>query len=141
MTNSDAVVGFVQDTSFSVDRGYFAEAFTVDVWTPTVGATLVYTEGRYHILPVNEAIRGHLVPRLSGSSEVYGYEVRAVPLKYISASEMAKILEPYVRENAIVSVDILRHMIFLAGTGEELENYLQTIEIFDEVLGNVDDNG
>ncbi|MGI9289782.1 MAG: type II secretion system secretin GspD, partial [Gammaproteobacteria bacterium] len=95
------------------------------------GATLVYTEGRYHILPVNEAIRGHLVPQLSGSSDVYGYEVRAVPLKYISASEMAKILEPYVRENAIVSVDILRHMIFLAGTGEELQNYLQTVEIFD----------
>src|SRR5210317_874645 len=27
------------------------------------GAAMVFTEGRYHILPVSEAIRGHLVPR------------------------------------------------------------------------------
>jgi general secretion pathway protein D len=95
------------------------------------GATLVYSEGRYHVLPVAEAIRGHLVPRLDDASEVYGYEVRAVPLKYISAAEMAKILEPYVRQNAIVNVDNARSMVFLAGTREELSNYLQTVEIFD----------
>ncbi|NND44087.1 MAG: type II secretion system secretin GspD [Xanthomonadales bacterium] len=95
------------------------------------GATLVYSEGRYHVLPVSEAIRGHLVPQLGGASNVAGYEVRAVPLRYISATEMAKILEPYVRENAIVNVDLMRSMIFLAGTREELSNYMQTIEIFD----------
>ncbi len=95
------------------------------------GATLVYSEGRYHVLPVSSAIRGHLVPQLGDSSGVLGYEVRAVPLEFISASEMAKILEPYVRENAIISVDIMRSMIFLAGTREELRNYLQTVEIFD----------
>lgn len=95
------------------------------------GATLVYSEGRYHVLPVSEAIRGHLVPQLGGASDVAGYEVRAVPLRYISATEMAKILEPYVRENAIVNVDLMRSMIFLAGTREELKNYLQTVEIFD----------
>ncbi|NNE04123.1 MAG: type II secretion system secretin GspD [Xanthomonadales bacterium] len=95
------------------------------------GATLVYSEGRYHVLQISEAIRGHLVPKLAESGDVYGYEVRAVPLQFISASEMAKILEPYVRDNAIVNVDIMRSMIFLAGTREELNNYLQTIEIFD----------
>jgi general secretion pathway protein D len=95
------------------------------------GATLVYSEGRYHVLPVSQAVRGHLVPRMGGASEVAGYEVRAVPLRYISATEMAKILEPYVRENAIVDVDLMRSMIFLAGTPEELRNYLQTVEIFD----------
>jgi general secretion pathway protein D len=95
------------------------------------GATLVYTDGRYHILPVSDAIRGHLTPEMGAWSDVMGYEVRAVPLEYISASEVAKILEPYVRENAIVSVDIMRSMIFLAGTREELRNYLRTIEIFD----------
>ena len=77
--------------------------------------TLVYSEDRYHVLPVSEAIRGHLVPRLGDASNVYGYEVRAVPLQFISVAEMAKILEPYVRENAIVNVDNARSMIFLAG--------------------------
>jgi general secretion pathway protein D len=44
---------------------------------------------------------------------------------------MEKILQPYVREQAIVQVDLNRSMIFLAGTREELSNYMKTVEIFD----------
>ncbi len=95
------------------------------------GATMVYSDGRYHVLPVSEAIPGHLVPEIGSIDRARGYEVRAVPLKYIAATEMAKILEPYVREGAIVQADQFRHMIFLAGTPEELRNYLRTVEIFD----------
>jgi general secretion pathway protein D len=95
------------------------------------GAALVYTEGRYHILPVSEAIRGNLTPVLSAQKQAMGYEVRVVPLEFIGALEMAKILEPYVRDGAMVRVDPGRSMIFLAGTQEELRNYQQTVDIFD----------
>jgi len=95
------------------------------------GAAMVYTEGRYHILPVSEAIRGNLVPVLSKEKIAMGYEVRVIPLEYIGALEMAKILEPYVRDGAMVRVDPLRSMIFLAGTQEELINYQKTVDIFD----------
>ena len=95
------------------------------------GAALVYTEGRYHILPISEAVRGHLTPVLSNEARAMGYEVRVAPLKYIGALEMAKILEPYVREGALLRVDPGRSMIFLAGTQEELRNYQHTIDIFD----------
>jgi len=95
------------------------------------GATMVFSEGRYHILPVSDAIRGHLFPAMGSADRARGFEVRAVPLHYIAASEMAKILEPYVREGAIVQADAFRQMIFLAGTPEELANYLKTVEIFD----------
>ena len=95
------------------------------------GATLVFHEGRYHVLPIDQAIPGHLVPELGGVDQVRGFAVRAVPLEHISPTEMAKILEPYVRPNAIVNVDVMRSMIFLAGTREELRNYLRTVQIFD----------
>src|SRR5210317_53912 len=95
------------------------------------GAAMVYTEGRYNILPVSDAIRGNLVPILDEKSQAMGYEVHVVPLQYIGALEMAKILEPYVREGAMVRVDPGRSMIFLAGTQEELRNYQQTVDIFD----------
>lgn len=95
------------------------------------GATMVFNEGRYHILPVADAIKGHLVPLIGPAETARGYEVRAVPLKYISAIEMEKILQPYVREGAIVQVDQVRSMIFLAGTRGELLNYMKTVEIFD----------
>ena len=95
------------------------------------GATLVYSEGRYHVLPLSEAVRGHLVPELGGVDLARGYAVRAVPLKYIAPAEMAKILEPYAREGAILNADTFRNMIFLAGTPEELRNYMRTVQIFD----------
>ena len=95
------------------------------------GAAMVFTEGRYHILPVTEAIRGNLTPVLNAHKQALGYEVRVVPLEFIGALEMAKILEPYMREGAMVRVDPGRSMIFLAGTQEELRNYLQTVEVFD----------
>jgi general secretion pathway protein D len=95
------------------------------------GATMVFTEGRYHILPVSDAIKGHLFPEIGDAGRARGYEVRAVPLQYIAPTEMEKILEPYVRDGGIVKADGFRHMIFLAGTPEELRNYLKTVEIFD----------
>jgi len=95
------------------------------------GAAMVYTEGRYHILPVSEAVRGTLVPVLSDESLAMGYEVRVIPLAYVGVLEMVKILEPYVREGAVIRVDQARSMLFLAGTQEELRNYQQTVDIFD----------
>ena len=95
------------------------------------GATMVYSEGRYNILPVSEAIRGNLFPEIGPRELARGYSVRAVPLTYISATEMAKILEPYVRDGGIINADQFRQIIFLAGTPEELRNYLKTVEIFD----------
>ena len=71
------------------------------------------------------------MPSLTDINQIRGYDVRVVPLEYISATEMAKILEPYLREGALINVDVARSMLFLAGTREELANYLQTIEIFD----------
>jgi general secretion pathway protein D len=94
-------------------------------------ATLVWGDGRYTVLPVASAIPGNLTPRIGPPEGARGYELRAVPLRYISPAEMEKILQPYVRPGAIVRVDNLRSMMILAGTARELSNYLQTIEVFD----------
>ncbi len=41
--DSSIVAGFVADTQFSIDRGFFDESFIVDVTTNSLGATIVYT--------------------------------------------------------------------------------------------------
>ncbi len=94
-------------------------------------ARLVYSGGRYNIIPADQALAGSVAPRTGPASNARGYEVRVVPLRFISASEMKKVLEPYARPNAIVNVDGTRNVITLAGTRTELENYLRTVEIFD----------
>ena len=95
------------------------------------GATLIWREGRYHVLPISEAVRGNLVPRFDADGGTRGYEVLAVPLRYISPAKMAEVLEPYVREDGVLRADNARSLLFLAGTRFELRNYLQIIETFD----------
>jgi general secretion pathway protein D len=94
-------------------------------------ARAIWTDGRYNIVPADQAVQGNLSPRTGPASSARGYEVRAVPLKYISATEMEKLIKPYARNNAIVQVDNARNILVLAGTRAELQNYLRTVEIFD----------
>ena len=94
-------------------------------------ARLIWADGRYNIVPSDQAVPGNLAPHTGSAAGARGYEVRAVPLHFISANEMQKLLVPYARPNAIVSVDPARNLIVLAGTSDELNNYLRTVQIFD----------
>jgi len=95
-------------------------------------ARMIWADGRYNIVPADQAlVSGNLGPHTGPIGNVRGYEVRAVPLHFISATEMQKLLAPYARTNAIVNVDSARNLIVLAGTRAELENYLRTVQIFD----------
>lgn len=94
-------------------------------------ARMVYTGGRYNIVPADQALGGTIAPRTGPASTARGYEARTIPLKYVSATEMEKILKPYARANAIINVDNARNIITVGGSRAELENYMRTIEIFD----------
>lgn len=95
-------------------------------------ARMVYSQGRYNIIPAEQAMPSGTVPiRAAPAADARGFESRVMPLRYVSATEMEKILKPYARQGAIVSVDNGRNVITVAGTRAELENYQRTVEIFD----------
>ena len=94
-------------------------------------ARMVYSDGRYNIVTADQAMVSGVVPRTGSTALARGYESRVVPLRFVSATEMEKILKPYARPNAIVSVDGARNMLTIAGTRAELDNYLRTIQVFD----------
>jgi general secretion pathway protein D len=94
------------------------------------GATLIWREDRYHVLPIAEAVRGNLTPRI-GRAMGNGYQVVGIPLDYIAPSQMVTILEPYAREDAVLNADNARSLLMLAGTPAELRNYIQVIDTFD----------
>lgn len=94
-------------------------------------ARLVFSSGRYNIVPSDQALAGNVAARTGAPGTARGFEVRTVPLKYVSATEMEKILKSYARPNAIVNVDNSRNVITVGGSRAELENYLRTIEVFD----------
>ena len=95
-------------------------------------ARMIYSDGRYSIVPADQALAtGVVAPRSNSPASARGFESRVVPLRYISATEMEKLLKPYARPGAIVTVDPGRNVMTLAGSRAELESYLRTIEVFD----------
>lgn len=94
------------------------------------GAALVKIQDFYEIVPADSvpASKLRITSTLSADK---GYQVLIVPLKYISAKEMVKILEPIKPRQGLIEADERRNLLTLAGTQEELINLNQTIQVFD----------
>ena len=96
-------------------------------------AALVQNAGTYEVVPLTNAIRGRVVPQLGETTKALptGYNVQLIPLRYIGAEEMSKILEPLAPEGSIIRSDNTRNLLIVAGTGPEIRNLLDTIQVFD----------
>ncbi|MFT6275012.1 MAG: general secretion pathway protein D [Halioglobus sp.] len=87
-------------------------------------------DGRYLITGSQQASR--LAPGVSnGNSPGAGFSTMIVPLQYISAANMAEILSPVASDEALVRVDNTRNLLMLAGTGAQLEGWMDMVLTFD----------
>jgi general secretion pathway protein D len=97
------------------------------------GATMVYENNLWKIVPQSAALRGNVTPQLGNSTRALpaGFSVQIVPLRYVGAAEMVKILEPFAKDAQAVRADITRNLLILSGTEEELRHLRETIDMFD----------
>jgi len=106
---------------------------TLEMVLRTNGAVLIGSRGFYRIEPDANAVinapgggvgaHGAMVPA--------GFQLQIVPLRYVSALDMQKVLEPLMPPKAIIRVDNLRNLLLLAGTSDELEAVMDTVRLFD----------
>ncbi len=106
---------------------------TLETVLRMAGATMVKEGNLYKIVPMAAAVRGNLAPQLGNSQRALpqGFSVQIIPLRFVSAPEMAKILEPFAKDAQAVRVDTLRNMLILAGTERELRHLIDTVDTFD----------
>jgi general secretion pathway protein D len=119
-----------------------------------IGAVLVENRGIYRISPADQSATGTITtgrtsrasanasedPDATGAisndhslreSIVGGNGVRIVQLKYVAASEVARVLEPMIPKGSIVQADDARNILALKGSPGEIASMLETISIFD----------
>ncbi|MFM9862312.1 MAG: type II secretion system secretin GspD [Micropepsaceae bacterium] len=96
-------------------------------------AVIVRADNVYNVIPAADAQKRIDGFEISGTprSRLPGYGVEIVPLKFIAAAEMNKILGPIAPANGVMSTDAARNLIFLAGTRQERASMLDTIKLFD----------
>ena len=92
---------------------------------------LVKRAGGYVVLPEKDAVAGNMVPSLGANAPTGGLQSRLFPLRYISATEMQKLIKPFARQDAVLLADPSRNLIVMSGTPEELTNYSSMVKTFD----------
>src|SRR4029077_4932470 len=95
----------------------------------TIGAAVVVVDDMVSIVPMATAQKQAGAGEGQGGAPGYGVEV--VALKFASADQMQKVLEPLVPQGSILRIDAQRNLIFLAGTEPERASIRNTIALFD----------
>lgn len=94
-------------------------------------ATVVWSTGLYRIAPLSGALKSAPPMRTRAGAGVGGFSVEILPLHYIAAKEMMKILEPMIPKENVLLVDEHRNLLVVGGTSHDLSSWRDTVEIFD----------
>ena len=93
---------------------------------------LVHDTNGYRLVPANEAIaNGRLDVSADGRLPQPGYGVSVVPLRYVAASTITKLLENFATKQGAIRVDTARNMLVIQGTGPERRMAVETVLNFD----------
>ena len=93
---------------------------------------LVRDANGYRLVPANEAIaNGRLDVAADGRTPQAGYGVSVVPLRYVAAATITKLLENFATKQGAIRVDTARNMLLIQGTGPERRTAVETVLNFD----------
>jgi general secretion pathway protein D len=97
------------------------------------GAAIVESGGVYQVIPLADAPRSASRPVAPRDPKMRGrgYGVTVVPLRFIAATEMEKVLKSVAPESNVLYMDPNRNILMFGGTGNELENLMSIVDIFD----------
>lgn len=92
------------------------------------GATLEKTDDLVTVIPLDSA-----TPRISpvGEAGTTGARVVAVPLQYIGATEMTRLLQPMLGESVGIQPMPKRNVLLISGTKGEVNAALDAVNLFD----------
>jgi general secretion pathway protein D len=97
------------------------------------GLALTNSNGVYKVVAIAEARHqsGAIAVGSSQTKAALGYGIEVVPIHYISAAEMEKLLDPLAPSQGIIHVDTARNVLIIEGTEEERQTLLDDISLFD----------
>lgn len=98
------------------------------------GAVLINEGGFYRVMTTDNAMDSTSRTVSYGSRITdlkVGPGVQVVPLRYISATEMEKILKPIAPEGAIARVDTARNLLILKSDSRATASLLEMVDLFD----------
>src|ERR1700759_3360528 len=94
------------------------------------GVVLVRDTSGYRLSPVGDAVgAGHV--DFAASNPEPGYGVSVVPLQYVSAQTLLKLMDSFATKPGVVRADTTRNLLLIQGTGPERRTAVESALSFD----------
>ena len=94
------------------------------------GVVLVRDTSGYRLSPVGDAVGAGHVDSAASNPEP-GYGVSVVPLQYVSAQTLLKLMDSFATKPGVVRADSTRNLLLIQGTGPERRTAVETALSFD----------
>jgi general secretion pathway protein D len=94
------------------------------------GVVLVRDSAGYRLTPLGDAVGAGQVDSAAASPEP-GYGVSVVPLQYVSAQTILKLMDSFATKPGSVRADATRNLLLIQGTGAERRTAVETAMSFD----------
>ena len=94
------------------------------------GVVLLHDTAGYRLTPLGDAVGAGRVDA-AGSSPEPGFGVSVVPLQYVSAQTLLKLMDSFATKAGTVRADVTRNLLLIQGTGAERRTAVDTALSFD----------
>ncbi len=85
----------------------------------------------YRLVPSPDAVASGRLDVANGTAPQPGYGITVVPLRYVSAATITKLVENFATKQGAVRIDATRNMILIQGNGPERRTAVETVLSFD----------
>jgi general secretion pathway protein D len=94
------------------------------------GIVLTRDVSGYHLVPLGDAVGTGNVEK-AGASQEPGYGISVVPLQFVSAQTLLKLLDSFALKPGTVRADPRRNLVLVQGTGVERQTAVEAVLSFD----------
>ena len=94
------------------------------------GTVLIRDSAGYRLTPLGDAIGGGRVDA-AGANPEPGFGVSVVPLQYVSAQTLLKLMDSFATKAGSVRADVSRNLLLIQGSGAERRSAVDTALSFD----------
>ena len=138
------VLGDILKTGFTVDprvQGTISLAsgrpvpksdllFVLESALRLTGVAMVRDTTGYRLIPSGDAVGAGNLDSAAARAEP-GYGISVVPLQYVSATTLIKLLDSFATKPGTIRTDTARNMLLIQGSGEERRAAIETVLSFD----------
>jgi general secretion pathway protein D len=94
------------------------------------GVVLIRDTAGYRLTPLGDAVGAGRVDASASNAEP-GYGISVVPLQYVSAQTLLKLMDSFATKAGTVRADATRNLLLIQGTGAERRTAVDTAMSFD----------